>query len=468
MRDWDEGKLLATNAPHPNPLPKRERGTVRFYLTQSEQTTYCIYMSQFPLIQKTLPSGLRTIIMPRAEMASATILVLIGVGSRYETPRQSGLSHFLEHMFFKGTENRPTTKEIAEAIDNVGGEFNAFTTEEFTGYYVKVASEHLERGADVVSDILLRPLFPVEEIERERGVIQEEIKMYTDNPMRHINNLWQKVMFGEHPLGKRVDGYKETVAAMKRKDFLAYVKSHYHTGNAIVVVAGNVDVKKTHKLLGSLFSPLVVGNETIPKNAPKSLPAQRFVHEYRKNLDQTHMMVGVPGVASRDPRKYQAELMAAILGGGMSSRLFLNVRERNGLAYMIRTSSESYTDTGSFVTQTGVRTEKALDALAIILSEYDRMMEELVSEDELYKVKQMARGNSVLDLEETNALALFASVQELTEHEVLTPSEIMKHIDAVTPEDIQTLARELLSKQKRSVALLGPQKSSKPFEKLLA
>jgi predicted Zn-dependent peptidase len=406
--------------------------------------------------------------MPRVEMASATILVLIGVGSRYETPKQSGLSHFLEHMFFKGTENRPTTKEIAEAIDNVGGEFNAFTTEEFTGYYVKVASEHIETGVDVVSDILLRPLFPAEEIERERGVIQEEIKMYTDNPMRHVNNLWQKVMFGEHPLGKRVDGYKETVGAMKRKDFLAYVKSHYHTGNAIVVVAGNVDVKKTQTLFTKLFKPLTVGNETIPKNAPKKLPAQRFIHEYRKTLDQTHMMIGVPGVSSRDPRKYQAELLAAILGGGMSSRLFLNVRERNGLAYMVRTSSETYTDTGSFVTQTGVRTEKAVDALAIILSEYDRIMEEEVSEEELNKVKQMARGNMVLELEETNALALFGSVQELTEREVLTPDQIMKQFDAVTVQDIQTLARELLRKDKRAVALLGPQKSSKAFEKLLA
>lgn len=425
-------------------------------------------MSQFPLIQKTLPSGLRTIIMPRVEMASATILVLIGVGSRYETPRQSGLSHFLEHMFFKGTENRPTTKEIAEAIDNVGGEFNAFTTEEFTGYYVKVASEHLERGADVVSDILLRPLFPVEEIERERGVIQEEIKMYTDNPMRHINNLWQKGMFGEHPLGKRVDGYKETVGAMKRKDFLSYVKSHYHTGNAIVVVAGNVDVKKTQALLNKLFKPLTPGKETVPKKAPKKLPSQRFIHEFRKNLDQTHMMIGVPGVSSRDPRKYQAELLAAILGGGMSSRLFLNVRERNGLAYMVRTSSESYTDTGSFVTQTGVRTEKALDALKIILSEYDRIMEEEVSEEELNKVKQMARGNMVLELEETNALALFGSVQELTERKVLTPDQIMKEIDAVTVQDIKALAQDLLRKDRRMGALLGPQKSSKAFEKLLA
>ena len=431
------------------------------------QNTYTGFMSHFPLIQKTLPSGLRTIILPRPDFETATILVLIGVGSRYETPRQGGLSHFLEHMFFKGTEKRPTTKEISEAIDNVGGDFNAFTTEEYTGYYVKVASEYLEKGADVVSDILLRPLFPAEEIERERGVIQEEIKMYTDNPMRHIHHLWQQAMFGDHPLGRRVDGKHEVVGALKRKDFLAYVKSHYHTGNAIVVVAGNVDVKNTQKMIGKLFTPLVQGAETVPKAAPRKTPAEKFVHEYRKSLDQTHMMVGVPGVSSTDPRRYAAGLLAAILGGGMSSRLFLSVRERNGLAYMVKTYSETYTDTGSFVTQTGVRTDKAEQALSLILQEYDRVMDELVSEEELQKVKQMARCGLVLDLEETNNLALFASVQELTEHEIMTPEEIMKHIDAVTPQDIQNVARELLQKNKRAVALLGPQKSSKAFEKLL-
>lgn len=424
-------------------------------------------MSHFPLIQKTLPSGLRTIILPRPDFETATILVLIGVGSRYETPRQGGLSHFLEHMFFKGTENRPTTKDISEAIDTVGGDFNAFTTEEYTGYYVKVASEYLDTGADVVSDILLRPLFPAEEIERERGVIQEEIKMYTDNPMYHVRHLWQSALFGDHPIGRRVDGKHETVGALKRKDFLAYVKEHYHTGNALVVVAGNVDVKKTQKMISKLFASLVRGAETVPKAAPRKIPSQRFIHEYRKHVDQTHIMVGVPGVSATDPRKYAAGLLASILGGGMSSRLFLNVRERNGLAYMVKTFSETYTDTGSFVTQTGVRTDKAQEALKIILQEYDRIMDEMVSEEELKKVKQMARGNMVLELEETNSLALFASVQELIEHEIMTPDEIMKHVDAVTAEDIQRVAQELLQHDRRAVAVLGPQKSGKVFEKLI-
>lgn len=424
-------------------------------------------MSKFQLIKKTLPSGLRTIILPRAEMASATIMVLIGVGSRYETLKQSGLSHFLEHMFFKGTTNRPTTKEIAEAIDNVGGEFNAFTSEEYTGYYVKVASEYLEKGAEVVSDILLNPLFPDEEIERERGVIQEEIKMYTDMPMRHIQHLWNAALFGDHPIGRRIDGTKETVSAFKRKDFLSYVKSHYHTGNAIVVVAGNVDAKKTQKMIADMFASLADGAETTPKPAPKKTPAKTFIHEYRKTLDQTHLMVGVPGVSENDPRKYAAGLLAAILGGGMSSRLFLSVRERNGLAYMVRTSSDTYADAGSFVTQSGVRTDKAQEALALILEEYDRIMEEPVTAEELDKVKKMARGSLVLDLEETNALALFSSIQELTEHAIKTPDQIMKEINKVTISDIQNVARELLRKDKRTVALLGTQKSSAAFEKLL-
>ncbi len=423
--------------------------------------------NNFPLKKKTLPSGLRTLLLPRKDVQTVTFQVLIGVGSRYETPRQNGLSHFLEHMFFKGTENRPTTKEIAGEIDSVGGEFNAFTGEEYTGYYVKVPKEHLEKGADVVSDILLRPLFPPEEIEREKGVIVEEIRMYTDAPMRHIAHIWNEAMFGTHPLGRRIDGLEETVNSFQQKDFKNYTKTHYHTGNAVVTVAGNFDEKKTEKLLADLFKPLSEGKETKPKAAPKRVPVKRFLHEKRAHLDQTHMMIGVPGFKKGDDRNYAAALLAAILGGGMSSRLFLSVRERNGLAYMVRTSNGNYTDTGDFVTQAGVRTDKAAKALELILAEYDRVMEEEVPEDELDKAKQMVRGSLVLGLEETNAIAFYAAEQELLEKDIETPAEIWKKIEKVTVKDIQKVAKQLLDPKKRVLALLSPHSSTKSFEKLL-
>lgn len=425
-------------------------------------------MKNFSIIKKTLPGGLQTVLLPRQEGETVTFLVLIGVGSRYETPRQSGLSHFLEHMFFKGTTTRRTTKEIAEAIENIGGEFNAFTAEEYTGYYVKVSSEHLERGADVVSDILLRPLFPKVEIERERGVITEEIRMYTDTPMRHIWHLWQQALFGTHPLGRRIDGRMDTVAAFKRPDFLRYTKEHYHTENGVVAVAGRFDVKKAERLLQKLFKPLPRGKATHPSAAPRRQPDQPYVHEYRKSLDQTHLIVGVPGVDMSDERRFAAELLATILGGGMSSRLFISVRERNGLAYSVKTSSDSYTDAGSFATQTGVRTDKAELALKLILEEYDRIMQEPVGDEELAKAKQIVRGHMVLELEETNALAAFAGMQELLKDTVLTPDDIWQKINAVTPAEVQQVAQQLLIPKQRTLALLGPQKSPRAFTRQLA
>lgn len=424
-------------------------------------------MKDFSLIEKTLPGGLRTVYLPRHEGQTVTFLVLIGVGSRYETPRQSGLSHFLEHMFFKGTTTRPTTKEIAEAIENIGGEFNAFTGEEYTGYYVKVAAEYLEKGAEVVSDILLRPLFPQVEIDRERGVITEEIRMYTDTPMRHIWHLWNEAIFGDHPLGRRIDGTPETVGTFMRNDFLGYTKKHYHTHNAVVAVAGRFNEESTQRLLKKLFAPLATGKATTPKVAPKKLPQARFLNEYRKSLDQTHLIVGAPGVSLTDDRRWAVELLTTILGAGMSSRLFIRVRERHGLAYMVRMGADSFTDAGTIATQAGVRTDKADFALKLILEEYDRIMQEKVDPGELNKAKQMVRGRMVIDLEETNALALFAGMQELLEKKVETPAQMWEKVNAITADDIQRAAQEFLPASQRTVVLLGPQKSTRPFTQLL-
>lgn len=425
-------------------------------------------MTQIPIQQRKLKNGLQTILLPSTSGGTVTFLVLVGVGSRYETPRQAGLSHFLEHMFFKGTVKRPTTKEISEAVDSVGGEFNAFTGEEYTGYYVKVAAAYLERAADVVSDILLHPLFPEVEIERERGVIIEEIRMYTDNPMRHVQHLWNEALYGTHPLGRRIDGSIKSVSAFKRSDFLSYTGTHYHTGNAAVVVAGNFDSALASKSLNSLFKELPVGEVTAPKPAPKRVPSSRFVHEYRPSLDQAHLMVGVPGCALPDQDRWPAALLATILGGGMSSRLFLAIRERRGLAYAVHTSSDEYTDTGSFVTQAGVRADKVKEALQVILEEYDRVQAELVAEDELHKAKQILRGQLLIGLEETNALAIFAAAQQVLTNKVLQPSEVLQKIDAVTAAQVQGVAQKMLLGKHRAVALLSAQKSTKGLEKLLA
>ena len=422
-------------------------------------------MGSFEVVKKSLSGGLRIVLLPRKESQTVTLLVLVGTGSRYETAREAGLSHFLEHMFFKGTKRRPTTKEIAEVIDNIGGEFNAFTGEEYTGYYVKVAAPHLATGADMVADILQNPLFPEEEIEKERGVIIEEIRMYTDAPMRHIHHLWQKALYGDHPLGKRIDGSIETVSAMKRSDFLRYTKKHYHSSNALVVLAGKFDKNKVMEQLKELFKSLPAGDETHPKKAPVRLTRERFVSEERNNLDQTHMIVGVPGVSLSDEKRYAAQLLSIILGGGMSSRLFLLVREQHGLAYAVHTGLEAYVDAGSFATQLGVRSDKADMALGLVMSEYDRVMTEDVSDGELKKAKEMVKGRLLLDLEETNALAQFAGGQELLRKKIMTPEKLVSKYNKVTAGEIKKLAKDLFVENKRVVAVLAPKKVIQRVEK---
>lgn len=424
-------------------------------------------MSSFAVKLNKLDSGLRAVLLPRQETASITLLVLIGVGSRYEPARQAGLSHFLEHMFFKGTTTRPSSKEIAEAIDNVGGEFNAFTGEEFTGFYVKVSHLHLKVAADVVSDILLRPLFVVSEIERERGVIMEEMNMYTEMPLRHVQHLWQKALFGSHPLGRRIDGLPETVKKIGQADLLSYTRRHYHSQNAVVVIAGNFGDVPALSLLNNYFSALPAGRAKQPTPAPQHLPVQPIVFESRPSLDQTHLIVGVPSVSINDDRRYAVQLLATILGGGMSSRLFISIRERRGLAYAVNTSADGYTDTGSLSTQVGARTDKAELTVKLILEEYDRVMNDLVSAKELNKAKEMARGHMLLELEETNALALFAGSQELLHKKILSPDEIWEKINAVTRQDIQKVAQELLAPGLRALALLSPHHDAGRFTELL-
>ncbi|MEK7557090.1 MAG: pitrilysin family protein, partial [Patescibacteria group bacterium] len=316
--------------------------------------------------------------------------------------------------------------------------------------------------------ILLRSLFPAEEIERERGVIIEEIRMYTDDPARHVWHLWTQAMYGTHPLGRRVDGTEKTVSAFKRADFLSYVKAHYHTENAVVAVAGNFEIKEMQRMLEQLFRDLPVGKETFPTLAPSRKPASRANFERRATIDQTHVVVGVPGLSLLDEDRPAAEVLATLLGGGMSSRLFLRVREDHGLAYSVRTFNESYTDAGFVATQAGLRSARAAFAVQLILEEYDRLMEELVPEAELMKAKQMIRGHMMIGLEETNALALFAGTQTLLEKRVQTPMDIWHKIEAVTAEDVRQVAKRLLAPKKRALALLGPQKSAKEFEKLLA
>ena len=420
-----------------------------------------------PYKKITLKNGVRVIVAPMENTKAVTVLVLFGTGSKYETKKINGVSHYLEHMFFKGTKKRPKTIDISSLLDGVGGEFNAFTSEEFTGYYVKVASAHFDLALDVVSDIILHSKFDPKEVNRERGVIIEEINMNNANPMRSVMELWGELLYGDQPAGWPIAGTKKTVAGITRKDIVDYFNKQYVGDNAVVIVAGNTNREVALKKVKKYFSPLRHGKayEKIGVVESQEKPA---VLLHTKKTDQTHICLGARGFGLFDPKKYATQLMATVLGGGMSSRMFISVREKRGLVYYISTMADSDTDTGSLLTRAGIDNTKVEEAVRTIISEYRKIKKQKVSTTELTKAKNYIRGKTYLGLEASDDVAEFLGGQEILEDKILSPEEILKHLDGVTPSQIQSIAREMFVPENMNMTLVGPFDDKKKFEKLLS
>lgn len=388
---------------------------------------------------KTLNSGLKVLEIPVDSAKSVTVLVLFGVGSRYETDKISGLSHFLEHMYFKGSQKRPTAMQISETIDAVGGEMNAFTGKEYTGYYIKVAGEHGELAMDVLSDMLQNPILDPEEIKRETGVIIEELKMYEDQPILYVGELFEEFMFGKTNIGRMTIGTRDTVAGLKRDDFVNYRKQFYTVNNTLVVLAG--DLSKVKGKSETYFQPSNFDKapQYLKQNIEK--PAKKYLMNV-KTTEQTHLYVGFKTIASDDPDRYILKVIASILGGGMSSRLFTQVRERRGLAYYVKTSSELYLDCGYLAARAGVAHEKFDEAMSAILEEFRKIRDEKVSEAELNKAKEYLKGSMWLSLETPDNIAEMLGLEYILHQEVTTPEERIKKIETVTAEDILRVAKK--------------------------
>jgi predicted Zn-dependent peptidase len=414
----------------------------------------------------TLENGLRIITVPSKNTKAVSVLALVGTGSKYETKEENGISHFLEHMFFKGTEKRPTPLDVVETLDKVGGIFNAFTSKELTGYWAKVDSRHFELALDWVSDISLNSKFPSKEIEKEKGVIIEEINMYLDTPMSYILDLWEKLLYGDQPAGWLTIGTKKNVLGFKRDNFVNYVGDHYSSKNTVVCVAGNIDEEEAIKKVKDYFSGI---NE---KDNKSKIPVEEKQEKpnillHHKETDQTHLCLGVRGFDLFDKRKFSQSVLATILGGFMSSRLFMSVREERGLAYYIKSASDSSTDTGYLVTRAGVDHKKAEEAVKVIVEEYRKIREEGVGEKELRKAKDYLRGTLTLSLEASDALASFYAAQEVLEGKALTPEDKFKELEKVTREDLQKVAKEIFKPENLNLALIGPFKDKERFEKIL-
>jgi len=414
-----------------------------------------------------LKNGVRIITVPMKATKTVTVLVMVGTGSKNENEKNRGISHFLEHMFFKGTKKRPTTLDISKELDSIGGVYNAFTGKECTGFWAKVDNKHCDLALDVISNILLDSKFDSAEIKREKGTILEELNMYLDNPIMQVSDLFENLLYKNQPLGYDIIGNKKTISSVIRKDFIDYYKKHYTGDNTVIAIAGNFNEKEIKSKIKKYFkitrkNTAESKNKTYDKqNKPMALI------EYKKT-DQTHLCLGVRGYDINHKDKYILNILSVILGGNMSSRLFISVREKNGLAYYVHTSTEAYKDVGYFVAQAGVNNEKCLEAIKIILDEFKKVKEEKISAEEIKRAKDYLKGQAIISLESSNSVASFFAGQELDTGKILTPEEKFAKIDAVTADDLRRVAQDIFVDNKLNLALIGPFKDKKKFEKILS
>jgi len=416
----------------------------------------------------TLDNGLRIITVPIENANSITVLTLVGTGSKYETKDINGISHFLEHMFFKGTKKRPNTLKISETLDSVGGEYNAFTSKEVTGFWAKVDKKHSDVALDWISDIFLNSKFDEKEMEREKGVIIEEVNMYLDTPMAYVGELWEKLLYGDTPAGWRVIGEKENILSFNRKKVLDYYQSHYSPLSTIVCVAGAINTEKIEAQIKNYFKNIEKIKEPQKIEVKEKQSEPRVLLHYKKT-DQTHFCLGVRAYDLFDERKYPLGLLAIILGGNMSSRLFIKVRERNGLAYSIHTSADNTTDTGYLVTQAGIDHKNLEKSIKLILQEYKNLKDKKITAKELKKAKDYLKGITSLSLDSSDFQASFYGIQELLEKDILTPEEKFKKIDEVSVDDIKKIAEDIFMPEKLNLAVIGPfeQEESSRLKQLL-
>jgi predicted Zn-dependent peptidase len=411
-----------------------------------------------------LDNGLRVLTANLDHAQSVTCMVMLAAGSRYETRDTNGIAHFSEHMFFKGTERRPTARDIAGEIDAIGGEFNAFTGKESTAYYVKCAAEHRDVALDVLVDMLRNSRFDSEEIEREKGVILEEMNMYFDTPRDYIGGVYEDLLYGDQPLGWHILGRKETVRAATRDTFTSYIDTWYHPSRIVLGIAGRIGddaVERAQELLGSLE----------PANTGEPAPVRPYVNGrvkvFTKQSDQAHVIVGVPSYPLEHPDRYALQLLATVLGGGMSSRLFTEVRERRGLAYYVFGTNHSYTDAGSLYSQAGVDINRIDEAVSTIAAELKKIATDSIPAEELEKARSFAKGRFVLQLESPQGLIMFGLRKEVLERRAPDPEEVLAGLSEVTGDDVARVAQDVIADDRLRLAVIGPFDDADRFEKLL-
>jgi predicted Zn-dependent peptidase len=413
----------------------------------------------------TLDNGLRVITATMPHTRSVSISIFIGAGSRYETESQAGVSHFIEHLLFKGTPRRATARDISVAIEGVGGIINAGTDKELTVYWCKVAQPHFSLALDVLADIVLHSKFNPGDIESERRVIIEEIHMGKDSPSQLVNMLIDELLWPGHPLGRDIAGDKDSVAGISREMMLDYLACHYQPGNTVVSIAGAL---KHREMVNAVSEALGGWADRQPRpgyQAYKERPFPRLNIE-KKDTEQVHLCLGLNGLPLLHPRRFVLDLLNVILGEGMSSRLFTEIRDRLGLAYSIHSYADHLLDTGAITIYAGVEPKNLPVAIKAILEQLSRLKEP-VPEDELVKARELAKGRLLLRMEDSRSVAGWMGGQEILTGKILTVDQVTSIIDAITAEELGQLARELLVDSQLRLALVGPVAEDEPLDELL-
>jgi predicted Zn-dependent peptidase len=397
---------------------------------------------------------------------TVTVFVLVEAGSKYETKDKNGISHFLEHMCFKGTTKRPSNANISIELDSLGSVYNAFTSQEYTGYYAKAEYNHLDKILDIVSDMYLNPLFNQKEIEKEKGVIVEEINMYEDLPQAKVQNLITELVYGDQPAGWDITGPKENIKNMSREDFINYRKKFYTSAGTTVVITGNINEKKAIQNVKKAFSAMPKQKKGTKKKVTEG-QIKPAVSLFKKETDQTHLVLAVRTFDIYNKKGRVMKVLDGILDAGMSSRLFKKLRDEMGVCYYVSAGQDALTDHGLYTISAGVDSSRVKEVITVILGELNKLKTELVSVEELKKVKQNIIGTMYLGLESSDSLAKFYGGQEIMNKKIKTPAEIKKDIESVTAKEIMTLAREIFIDRGLNLAIVGRFEDKAEFEAVL-
>ncbi len=415
----------------------------------------------------TLKNGLRIITVPMKNTETVTVMTLVKAGSDYETKDINGISHFLEHMCFQGTVSRPNSGDISKELDALGAQSNAFTSKEFTGYFAKAHKKHFPKILDIVSDIYLNPIFKDDAIEREKGVVVEEIKMYEDLPQHKVGEVLEELLYGDQPAGWPIIGSEKNVRSFTKEQIVDYRRRHYTAKNTILVIAGGINSKKAEVLAKKHFLTVEDGSKNKHKKTDDT-QSKSNIKLHFKETDQAHIVLGFRSFDIKNKDNPKISVLEAILGRGMSSRLFRKLRDDLGICYYVRSGNDTADDRGVFAVSSGLSKDRVNIGIEAILGEIKKIKTELVPSEELRKAKDLMIGNMYLSLETSDSYADFYSFQDLYDLKIKSPEEKADRIEKVSAKDVMDVANKIFNQENMNLAIVGPFKDEKEFKKILS